>query len=168
MKNTTVLSLILIAVVLVSACLSRSALPPSERVFYINAIEVKGSTTTDKLAPPEVIPDSLGKTWEYKAPGVFDKANPTAWQVSAYQFNPSAITVWQGDRVKLLIFAINGNLHKDRIEGPDGQIVVPEHENNRGRQHEMAFVAEKVGIYQLRCEEHKPGMRTWITVLPRG
>lgn len=160
-------SLILVAGVLISGCARPAALPRrTERVFYINAIEIKGSTTTDKLAPPEINPESLGKTFEYKAPG-FDEANPDQWQVSAYQFNPSTMTVYQGDTVKLVLFVVNGNVHKDRVEDPDGQIVVAEEEHNRGRQYEITFVAEKAGVYQLRCNEHKEFMRALITVIPR-
>ncbi len=169
MKNIALaLSLAVMVVLLLAACASQAAsVPPGERVFYVNAIEIKGSTTKDKLAPPDTNPDTFGKAYEFNAPGVFDKNDQNAWQVSAYQFNPSALTVYQGDRVKLIIFVINGNLHKDRVEGPDGQVVVAETEHNRGRRYEMSFVADKLGIYTLRCEEHKDAMRTLITVVPR-
>lgn len=167
-KIILVVSLTLITVVLASACQRAAAVTPGERVFYVNAIEIKGATSSDKLAPPGQNPEEISKGMEYKAPGVYDKNNPKDWQVSSYQFNPSAMTVFQGDKVKLMLFAVNGNLHKDRIEDPDGMVVVQEKEHNRGRQYEISFLANKAGFYKLRCEEHKETMNALITVIPRG
>ena len=140
-KTVIVLSLTLIAVLLLSAC-AVAAPPPSERVFNINAIEIKGGTTTDKLAPPNINPETLGKTYSYVRPGSI-AATPTRWEVGAYQFNPSAMTVWQGDRVKLVLFVVNGDVHKDHVIDPDGVDVVTEKEHNRGRLYEIAFTADK-------------------------
>src|SRR3990172_7847344 len=149
---------------LTTACVARGAsVPPGERVFYMNAIEIKGGTAADKLAPPAQNPETLGKTFSYVAPGKVT-GNPTRWEVGAYQFNPSALTVFQGDRVKLVLFVVNGDIHKDRIEGPDGRTVVAETEHNRGRLYDISFIADKAGIYQLRCDEHKENMRAIITV----
>ncbi len=168
-KVILVMSLILIAVVLFSACAGGVATPPAaERVFYVNAIEVKGGTTTDALAAPEIDPESLARAFGYKEPGVYDSSDPNKWQVASYQFNPSALTVFQGDTVKLVLFVVNGDVHADRIEDPDGQIVVAEQTHNRGRQYTMSFVAEEAGVYQLRCKEHAEAMRLLITVIPRG
>ena len=151
------MSLVLITGVLFSACARGVATPPAaERVFYVNAIEIKGGTSTDTLAAPEIDPKSLGKTFGYKAPGVYDPSNPNKWQVASYQYNPSALTVFQGDTVKLVLFVVNGDVHTDRIEDPDGQIVVAEQTHNRGRQYTMSFVAEKAGVYQLRCKRNTP------------
>ncbi len=163
-KVITVVVLGLSALALLAGCTGTSSVPSGERVFYINAIEIKGAT--DSLAPPEVNPETLGKTFAFKGPGVYDSSNPKKWQVASYQFNPSAMTVFQGDRVKLVLFVVNGNVHKDRIEDPDGNIVVAETEHNRGRLYEITFNADKAGIYQLRCNEHKENMRALITVVP--
>ena len=76
------------------------------------------------------------------------------------------MTVFQGDRVKLVLFVVNGDVHKDRVVDPDGIVVVDETEHNRGRQYEITFTADKAGIYQLRCKEHKEFMRALITVVP--
>jgi plastocyanin len=168
-KGILAMSLILITAVLFSACAGGVTTPPkAERVFYVNAIEIKGGTSTDTLAAPEINPKSLEKTFGYKGPGVYDPSNPTKWQVASYQFNPSALTVFQGDTVKLVLFVVNGDVHADRIEDPDGKIVVSEQIHNRGRQYTMSFVAEEAGVYQLRCKEHAEAMRLLITVIPRG
>ena len=169
-KGGLVFSLVAVALVtLLAACAKPAAkVAPGERVFYVNAIEIKGSTTTDSLAPPTANPEELSKGYAYKAPGVFDKARPTAWEVSSYQFNPSAMTVFQGDRVKLVLFVVNGNKHKDSIKDPDGVVVVAEKEHNRGNQYAITFSADKAGIYTLHCDEHKETMKAVITVVPRG
>lgn len=157
----------LAAVALLAACAKAPSVSPGERTFYVNAIEIKGSTTSDKLQPPTANPEELSKGYAYQSPGVFDKAAPTAWQVSSYQFNPSAMTVFQGDRVKLVLFVVNGNKHKDSVMDPDGVAVVPEKDHNRGRQYEMTFTADKAGFYSLHCDEHKETMHATITVVPR-
>ncbi len=157
--------LVLVALALVAGCGGGAATVPSgERVFYLNAIEIKGGT--DGISAPSINPETLGKTFAYWPPGTVDSSNPDKWQVSSYQFNPSALTVFQGDRVKLVLFVVNGDIHKDRIEGPDGNIVVAEKEHNRGRQYEITFTASQTGMYQLICSEHKEFMRAIITVVP--
>ncbi len=138
--------------------------PSGERVFNLNAIEIKGAT--DGIAPPDINPERLGKTYGFKGPGDYDSSNPNKWQVASYQFNPSAMTVFQGDRVKLILMVINGNVHKDSIIDPDGNIVVAETEHNRGRLYEITFNADKAGMYILRCDEHKDNMNAVITVVP--
>ncbi len=163
------MSLILITTLLFTACAGGAAVPSAtQRTFYVNAIEIKGGTSTDKLAAPEIDPVSLGKAFGYKEPGVYDPASPNKWQVASYQFNPSALTVFQGDTVKLILFVVNGDLHADRVEDPDGRIVVAEEAHRRGRQYEISFEAEKAGIYQVRCKEHAEAMRIAVTVIPRG
>ena len=86
----------------------------------------------------------------------------------SYQYNPSALTVFQGDTVKLVLFVVNGDVHTDRIEPHSGKIVVAEQIHNRGRQYTMSFVAEDAGVYQLRCKEHAEAMSLLITVIPRS
>ena len=171
MRKLLVLGMALAAlVVLITACTAGTAakVPAGERVFNVNAIEIKGSTTTDGLAAPTSNPEELSKGYAYKAPGVFNKDNPKAWEVSSYQFNPSAMTVFQGDRVKLVLFVINGNKHKDSIKDPDGVVVSPEKEHARGREYIITFTADKAGFYSLHCDEHKDTMNATITVVPRG
>ncbi len=167
MKKTFVgVSLILVAMVMFSSCAGGATVPSGERVFNLNAIEIKGAT--DGIAPPDINPERLGKTYGFKGPGDYDSSNPKKWQVASYQFNPSAMTVFQGDRVKLILMVINGNVHKDSIIDPDGNIVVAETEHNRGRLYEITFNADKAGMYILRCAEHKENMNAVITVVPNS
>lgn len=167
MKKVTIVAGIILSIVLLFvACTGGGVAPPeAERVFYVNAIEIKGST--DGIAPPTINPKDLEKGLGYTPPGEYDSSNPDKWQVASYIFSPGAITVFQGDTVTLVMFVVNGDIHANRIEDPDGQIVVAEQTHNRGRQYTMSFVAEKAGVYQLRCKEHAENMRMLITVIPR-
>jgi plastocyanin len=140
---------------------------PTTHTIFISGVEIKGGTTTDKLAPPTVNPKELSKGYEFKAPGEADKAKPTRWEVSSYVFTPSFVTVRQGDTVKLTAFIVNGDKHEVWVTAPDGRKVVPNTKWNRGREYTAQFVAEKTGVYQLVCSEHAPSMITTFLVLPR-
>ncbi len=165
MKKTIAgVSLVLTAVVLFSSCAGGATVPSGERVFNLNAIEIKGGT--DGIVPPDINPETRGKTYGFTGPGDYDSSNPNKWQVASYQFNPSAMTVFEGDRVKLVLFVTNGDVHKDSVIDPDGNIVVAETEHNRGRLYEITFNADKPGMYKLRCSEHKENMNAVITVVP--
>lgn len=135
--------------------------------IFMTAIEVKGSTTTDKLASPPLNPKDLSKGYGFKAPGEADKFDPKKWEVSSYRFAPGFMTVLQGDTVKLIVFVVNGDEHEARITDPDGREVVAKTTWNRGREYEVSFVAEKLGPYQLTCSTHSPTMNATFYVLPR-
>ncbi len=135
--------------------------------LFITGIEVKGGTTTDKLAPPPVNPKDLSKGYEFKGPGEADKQNPQRWEVSAYIFTPGFVVVRQGDTVKLNAFLVNGDEHEVWVTSPDGREVVTKRVWNRGREYEASFVAEKPGVYKLTCSNHAPTMSTTFLVLPR-
>ena len=135
--------------------------------IFLTALEVKGSTTTDKLAPPPVNPKDISKGYEFKAPGVADKNAPQRWEVSSYMFSPGFVTVRQGDTVNLTAFVVNGDEHEVWVTDPQGREVVAKTKWNRGRQYELSFVAEKVGPYHLTCSSHAPTMAATFMVIPR-
>jgi plastocyanin len=133
----------------------------------MTAVEVKGATTKDKLAPPPVNPADISKGYGFKPPGAADKAVPQRWEVSSYLLAPGFVTVQRGDAVALTVFVVNGDEHEVRVLAPDGQIVVPKTTWTRGREYQLFFVAEKMGSYQLSCSTHAPTMTATILVLPR-
>jgi plastocyanin len=135
--------------------------------IFLTALEVKGSTTIDKLAPPPVDPKDISKGYAFKAPGVADKNAPQKWEVSTYMFSPGFVTVRQGDTVNLTAFVVNGDEHEVWVTDPRGREVVAKTKWNRGRQYEVSFVAEKVGPYQLTCSSHAPTMAATFLVIPR-
>jgi plastocyanin len=139
---------------------------PTVHTVFMTGVEVKGGTTTDKLAPPSVDPQDLSKGYGFKPPGM-DKANAKRWEVSSYIFSPSFVTVLQGDTVKLTTFMVNGDQHEVWIADPNGKRVVAATKWNRGREYAVEFIAEKTGTYQLICSEHAPSMLATFLVLPR-
>lgn len=146
------------------ACAQRA--PTTHRIF-ISAVEMKGSTTTDKLAPPANNPVGLSKGYGFKGPGEADKTALQRWEVASYSFVPGFITVQQGDTVMLAAFVVNGDQHEVAVLAPDGQVVVPTASWQRGREYQVSFVAENVGTYHLSCLTHAPTMTANILVLPR-
>lgn len=153
--------------VTVGAASGSAAAKPRKIEFNIIQAELKGSTTTDKLAPPAKDPSKLSDAYGYKAPGVADPAAPTKWEVSAYQFiTPGALTACKGDTVVLRLFAVNGDEHKDWVEAPNGDEVVKETSHNRGREYVVSFKAKQSGLYTLICNKHEPTMKAPIRVLP--
>jgi plastocyanin len=140
---------------------------PTAHTIFMTAIELKGSTTTDKLAPPPVNPKDLSKGYDYKPPSQADKNDPKRWEVSSYRFDPGFVTVLKDDTVKLTIFVVNGDEHDVRIADPDGRDVFAPAKWNRGREYNVSFIAKKVGSYHLICSAHAPTMTATILVLPR-
>jgi len=140
---------------------------PTAHTIFMTAIELKGSTTTDKLAPPPVNPKDLSKGYDYKPPAQADKNDPKKWEVSSYRFDPGFVTVLQDDTVKLTVFVVNGDEHEVRVADPDGRDVIGITKWNRGREYNVSFVAKKLGSYQLICSAHAPTMTATVLVLPR-
>jgi plastocyanin len=132
----------------------------------MTAVEIKGATTTESLAPPTINPSSLSKGYGFKGPGDADKSAAQRWEVASYSFAPGFITVQQGDTVALTAFVVNGDQHDVAVLGPDGQVVVPTTIWQRGREYQVSFVAEHTGTYQLKCFAHAPSMTANILVLP--
>ncbi len=143
------------------------AAPAGEVRFFVTALEFKGGTSVEDLAPPDLNPADLSDGYELKAPGSIED-DPTRWEVSSYAWNPAAMTVLQGTQVSLSIFATNGDEHKVWIEAPDGSEALPETVMNRGREYDVGFSADQAGTYILHCDNHDPTMTGIITVLPRA
>ena len=140
---------------------------PTTHTIFMTASEVKGGTTTDKLAPPSTNPRDLSKGYDFKQPGEADKNNSLRWEVSSYRLDPGFMTIHQGDTVKLIVFVVNGDEHDVRVTDPDGREVVPVTIWNRGREYQLSFLAKKAGAYQLICSQHAPTMAATFLVLPR-
>jgi plastocyanin len=141
--------------------------PPSEVTFYLSGVEYKGSTTIESLVAPTEDPANLAPAYRYKGPG-HDSSSPTKWEVSVYQWSPNAMTAFQGDTVRLVFFAANGDKHTTNIIGPDGEEIMPAQVINRGRQFEYVFKAEAVGMYFIGCTDHRPNMTAALAVIPRS
>lgn len=161
-----VVAVVLLSVVLASdlGAADRSA---RSHTIFLTALEVKGATSADKLAPPSVNPKDLSKGYDFKPPGVADKNAPQRWEVSSYMFSPAFVTVKQGDEVVVNVFVVNGDEHEVQILAPDGAVAMAKTTWNRGREYRTAFVATETGSYQLVCSTHAPTMVATFAVLPR-
>ncbi len=140
----------------------------TERHFYVTGVEWKGSTSINDLAPPSLDPATLSDGYGYKGPGVYDASNPDKWQVATYVWSPASMVAYEGDKVTLTIFILNGNTHSTWVEDPNGGEATSEVEMNRGREYEVSFTAGEPGVYVLHCDEHDPTMTGYILVLPRA
>jgi plastocyanin len=141
--------------------------PVKERHFYVTGVEWKGTTSADSLDPPSVDPSTLSDGYGFNPTG-FDSGNPRNWRVATYVWTPASMIAYEGDKISLTIFIVNGNKHTTWVEGPDGSEAVSEIEMNRGREYKFSFTADKPGTYILHCDEHDPTMTGYIQVLPRA
>lgn len=139
---------------------------PTTRLIQITAFEIKGSTSASELAPPSVDPAGLSLGYGFKDVGEYE-ADSDKWQVASYMWSPGEVTAFEGDRLDLNIFVLNGNEHDVWIEGPDGETVLDATELNRGREYQFTVSATKAGVYRLICSTHAPTMTAEIVVLPR-
>ena len=151
----------------VKAALAALLPPPTTHLIEVTAFEVKGSTSANDLAPPDVDPSTLSAGYGYKAPGDYDADNPDKWQVASYMWTPGQMVARQGDTLDLHVFVLNGNTHETWIEDPDGNIVSDVVVMNRGREYDLSVSLEKAGVYRLICSTHAPTMTAEIVVLPR-
>jgi len=166
MRRATAFGILLMSAWLWGQDIGAQVAPRTHQIF-MTAIEIKGSTTTDTLAPPAVNPVDQSKGYGFKGPGEADKTTPQRWEVSSYSFAPGFITVQQGDSMMLTAFVVNGDHHDVAVLAPDGQVIVPTALWQRGREYQVSFVAERAGTYQLKCFAHAPSMTANILVLPR-
>src|SRR5262245_55236664 len=135
--------------------------------IYMTAVEFKGSTTADKLAPPPGDPTKISRGYVYKAPGQADPSDPQRWEVATYQFSPAFVTVLQGDSIMLSVFIANGDHHEVVLTDPEGEKIIAKAAWDRGREYTAFFQVRKVGTYRLECDIHAPSMTATILVLPR-
>ncbi len=134
------------------------------RNYYVTGVEWKGYTSG--ILPPTVNPKDLSDGYGFYPLGV--DGNPERWGVGAYVWTPASMIAYEGDKINLTIFILNGDKHTTWIEDPDGGEATQDAEMNRGREYKVSFTAGKPGTYVLHCDEHDPTMTAYIQVLPRN
>src|SRR5262249_4172185 len=90
----------------------------------MTAVEFRGSTSTDKLAPPSIDPSKLSQGYTYKAPGKADPLAPRRWEVGTFQFSPSFVTAYLDDSIMLSVFIADGDHHDVQLTDPEGRVVI--------------------------------------------
>ncbi len=139
---------------------------PRGHSIYMTAVEFRGSTSVDKLAPPSIDPSKLSQGYTYKAPGQADSLAPRRWEVGSFQFSPSFVTAYLDDSIMLSVFIADGDHHDVQLTDPDGRVVIAKATWDRGREYTKFFQVDKVGDYHLECGIHRPSMTATIMVLP--
>ncbi|MFQ5848623.1 MAG: hypothetical protein ACE5IQ_13250 [Candidatus Methylomirabilales bacterium] len=82
---------------------------------------------------------------------VADRNRGRVKEIERYTFAPGFLVVNQGDKVVLRIHAIKGSKHI--IEVPafhTGETLI-----RRGQEKAVTFVADKAGVFEFRCNNHK-------------
>lgn len=82
---------------------------------------------------------------------VVDRARGSVKEIERYAFNPGFLVVNKGDKVVLRIHAIKGNKHI--IEVP--AFNTGETQILRGEEKTVSFVADKAGVFRIKCNNHK-------------
>ncbi|MSO92926.1 MAG: hypothetical protein EXQ86_05935 [Rhodospirillales bacterium] len=141
------------------------AVPASAEVrdFYIVTVHYDGKTNakgdaTHKPEPFPAKPFESGQGMWVKGP----EANGD-WAVRAFVFDPSHVTVMQGDDVRLHFVGIHGGSHQISVEGVENPVTV-----KRGTTMTVSFKAAKPGIVTFVCTDHPPSMRGQVVVLARN
>lgn len=130
---------------------------PTNRTFYINAVEPKGTANiAEEPFPNSTLP--VGGGIELKEPD--EQGN---WEIETYVFDPSQIVVYEGDQITLNILGVNGRVHDVTVNG-----YVEPFELHRGELKTVTFTADKAGTIDFICSIHQPTMHGQIMVLPRG
>ena len=132
-----------------------SVIQPTQKTFYMTAIEPKGTTSVDKEPFPAV---ALPAGGGYALKPVNEEGK---WTVETYRWNPSVIVVNEGDEVTLEILGVNGALHPATIEGYGIDFTV-----QRGQLTTVTFIADKAGTFRIACSTHVPSMTGQLIVLP--
>jgi hypothetical protein len=130
---------------------------PTNRTFYINTVEPKGTgNITEEPFPNTTLPAGGG----YVLNPPDEEGN---WEVETYVFDPSLIVVYEGDQVTLNILGVNGRAHNITVNG-----YVEPFELHRGELKTVTFTADRAGTIDFICHVHQPTMHGQIIVLPRG
>jgi plastocyanin len=130
---------------------------PTNRTFYINAVEPKGTANiAEEPFPNTTLPAGGGIA-------LIEPDEQGNWEIQTYVFDPSLIVVYEGDQVTLNILGVNGRIHDVSVNG-----YVEPFELHRGELKTVTFTADKAGTIDFICSIHQPSMQGQIMVLPRG
>ena len=127
------------------------------RTLYLTAVEFKGTANVASESYPEAEPPAGG------AYGISPPDVDGNWRAQAYRFDAATLVAYQGERVRLRIFGVNGDAHEISVPKAGKELVV-----RRGRLTTVRFPAKRLGTYRIVCTTHKPAMVTDLVVLPRA
>jgi nitrosocyanin len=92
--------------------------------------------------------------WSWKAKQgeapVVDRERGSVKEIERYVFDPGFLVVNRGDRVTLKIHALKGDKHIAEIPA----FGVKETQVLRGEEKTISFVADKAGVFEIKCTNH--------------
>lgn len=92
--------------------------------------------------------------WSWKAKQseapVVDRDRGEVKEIERYVFDPGFLVVNRGDRVTLKIHALKGDKHIAEIPA----FGVKETQILRGQEKTITFVADKTGVFEIKCTNH--------------
>jgi hypothetical protein len=140
---------------------ARTSISPPKRTIHLSAVEWKGTTNVSK----EPCPTTALPTGQPGEKNGYERVVPDAsgnWIAQTYRFDSEFVAAYEGERVILKIFGVNGAEHKIKTEGLHPDFFV-----RRGRLTTISFIAPEPGIYEIHCHTHMPSMTLNLLVLPR-
>ncbi|RHW42219.1 hypothetical protein D1B31_06210 [Neobacillus notoginsengisoli] len=81
--------------------------------------------------------------------GEFAATLPTGKKIEAYRWDPGTIFLEKKEKVRLIIYGVNGNEHPFKIENTSIKGTV-----KKGEETVLDLSFEKEGVYRLICEVH--------------
>lgn len=140
-----------------TSVLSTPVKAQATRTIYMAAVEPKGGTqATSEAFPTAALPPGGG--YVLKAPDASGR-----WEVSTYQWQPSFIIAYTGEKVTLEIIGINGAEHIAALPPfVKGSFTV-----RRGQLTRVTFTADRPGLFPILCVSHQPTMTGYLLVLPK-
>lgn len=128
----------------------------ANRTFTLAAVEPKGGAKVDK-EPFPTVPLPSGGGYVLKQPN-----DEGRWEIATYLWSAQQITVNQGDDVVIQFVGINGASHPTTIEGYNESFTLM-----RGEVRNVAFKADKSGVFKIICATHGPTMVSELVVMPK-
>jgi heme/copper-type cytochrome/quinol oxidase subunit 2 len=110
-------------------------------LFYLyRGDEAKSVAATTKVGGARTI---------HMVTGEFATKLPDGKEIEAYRWDPGTIFVEKGERIKLSIYGVNGDIHPFVIEGLNikGEV-------KKGEETVVEFKADKEGVYRIICLSH--------------
>lgn len=145
--------------------LSLAAPAMAEETFDRTVVIVSNEIRMTRSADRTPFPDTLDQHPDLLADGGYALTEPddkNEWYARAYQWSPGTVFAYQGERVRLEFFGINGDVHPTVITGYDLSFDV-----RRGEITRVDFTADKPGIFEIMAPGRMPSMSAQLVVLPR-
>lgn len=97
--------------------------------------------------PTGGLPD--GERVIHMVTGEFKSTTAEGQTLESYRWDPGTIFIEKGERIKLVLYGVNGESHPFYIEGTDirGEV-------KKGKETVVHFQSEKEGTYRLICLTH--------------